>query len=161
MLILGDGKKIWSMSYEIRMPGVQYRVMTVDVAYLCRTICALSLQYYQQNPDKFHFDCTVVTQEQLFSAEHANHVLKDLIYSMDPVLNQKLNEREEQVRSFVGEHFKEEEYDGQKKERIIQAIQQSMTKQQVKEALMKSFPSEETDMIYKRLSPLIASYPDG
>lgn len=70
----------------------------------------------------------------------------------------KLDKREAQVRSFFGQHFKEKKYK-QKKEIIIQAILKSKTKQQVNNALMKSFASEETGVIYKRLSPLLASLP--
>ena len=68
----------------------------------------------------------------------------------------KPDKREAQVRSFFGQHFKEKKYK-QKKEIIIQAILKSKTKQQVNNALMKSLASEETGVIYKRLSPLLAS----
>ena len=70
----------------------------------------------------------------------------------------KLDKREAQVRSFFGQHFKEKKYN-QKKEVIIQAILKSKTKLQVNNALMKSFGSEETGVIYKRLSPLLTSLP--
>lgn len=70
----------------------------------------------------------------------------------------KPDKREAQVRSFFGQHFKEKKYK-QKKEIIIQAILKSKTKQQVNNALMKSFASEETGVIYKRLSPLLALLP--
>ena len=70
----------------------------------------------------------------------------------------KPDKREAQVRSFFGQHFKEKKYK-QKKEIIIQAILKSKTKQQVNNALMKSFASEETGVIYKRLSPLLTSLP--
>lgn len=70
----------------------------------------------------------------------------------------KPDKKEAQVRSFFGQHFKEKKYK-QKKEIIIQAILKSKTKQQVNNALMKSFASEETGVIYKRLSPLLASLP--
>ena len=68
------------------------------------------------------------------------------------------DKREAQVRSFFGQNFKEQKYK-QKKEVIIQSVLQSKTKQQVNDALMKSFGSEETGVIYKRLSPLLASLP--
>lgn len=66
--------------------------------------------------------------------------------------------RETQVRSFFGQHFKEKKY-GQKKEQIIQAVLSSVTKQQVNNALMKCFSSEEAGSIYKRLLPLLKNYP--
>lgn len=65
------------------------------------------------------------------------------------------DKREAQVRSFFGQHFKEKKYK-QKKEIIIQTVLKSETKQQVNNALMKSFGSKETGVIYKRLSPLLA-----
>lgn len=70
----------------------------------------------------------------------------------------ELDKRESQVRSFFGQHFKEKKYK-QKKEIIIQAILKSKTKQQVNDALMKSFASKETGVIYKRIFPLLASLP--
>lgn len=75
-----------------------------------------------------------------------------------PKKKTKPDKRESQIRSFFGQHFKEKRYK-QKKEIIIQAILKSKTKQQVNNALMKSFASEETGVIYKRLSPLLASLP--
>lgn len=65
---------------------------------------------------------------------------------------------EAQVRSFFGQHFKEKKY-SQKKEQIIQAVLSSVTKQQVNNALMKCFSSEEAGSIYKRLLPLLKNYP--
>ena len=212
LLIAGDGTKIWSMSSLFATPDVTYRTMMVDITYLCQTICSFSLRYYQQNADKFHFDCAVITQERLFSAENAAHASTetDLIVLAKRLLNTKLkrmgqtvqlqeaagepihvqktqtfypapaqmplsapaeqktpsvrqkksepDQREAQVRSFVDQHFKEKEY-RQQKERIIQAILRSKTKQQVNNALMQSFPSEETGAIYRRISSLIASLP--
>ena len=67
----------------------------------------------------------------------------------------KPDKREAQVRSFFGQHFKDKKYK-QNKEIIIQTVLKSKTKQQVNNALMKSFGSEETGLIYKRLSPLLA-----
>lgn len=67
----------------------------------------------------------------------------------------KPDKREAQIRSFFDQHFKEKKYK-QKKEIIIQTVLKSKTKQQVNNALMKSFASEETGAIYKRLSPLLA-----
>ncbi len=43
MLILGDGKKFWSMTSFFDTPIVKLRTMTIDVSYLCRTICDCSL----------------------------------------------------------------------------------------------------------------------
>ncbi|MDE6775827.1 MAG: hypothetical protein K2J37_05995 [Ruminococcus sp.] len=72
--------------------------------------------------------------------------------------NTKSDKREAQIRSFFGQHFKEKKYK-QKKEIIIHAVLASKTKQQVNNTLMKSFSSEDTGVIYKRLSPLLTSLP--
>lgn len=72
-----------------------------------------------------------------------------------PKKETKPDKREAQIRSFFGQHFKEKKYK-QKKEIIIQTVLNSKTKQQVNNALMKSFGSKETGEIYKRLSPLLA-----
>ena len=39
------------------------------------------------------------------------------------------------------------------------AIKKSATKQQINQALLKVFPSEETGVIYKRIKPLIKDLP--
>ena len=241
ILILGDGTKIWSMTSFIDTPIVKLRILTVDVTYLCQTICECSLWYYQQNTDKFHFDFLINTQENLLSDEcelpsgnpiiqalnqkleqkgdkqrfrefqdhntvdtfvsglnyiFSNEELKQKFQNgeeitlvrenvpttipvqqpkqVSTVKNQqapkkksistseqkkpKPDKRESQIRSFFGQHFKEKEYK-QKKEIIIQAIIKSKTKQQINNALMKSFASEDTGEIYKRLKPLIKDLP--
>ncbi|MBQ5365914.1 MAG: hypothetical protein IIU43_00365, partial [Thermoguttaceae bacterium] len=79
----------------------------------------------------------------------------------EPKTNSKKKQpdkREQQIRCFFGQNFKEEKYK-QKKEQIIQAVLSSKTKQQVNCALQKTFPSEETSVIYKRLLPLFKSLP--
>ena len=68
------------------------------------------------------------------------------------------DKREQQIRCFFGQNFKEEKYK-QKKEQIIQAVLSSKTKQQVNNALQKIFPNGEVSVIYKRLAPLLESLP--
>ena len=70
----------------------------------------------------------------------------------------RISKREAKVRSFFGQHFKERKYK-QKKEAIIQAVLTSRTRQQVNNALMQHFSSEEVGVIYKRLLPLIKPMP--
>ena len=90
----------------------------------------------------------------------------------DPVENQVKNntgqtklkqtvdneKREAQVRSFFGQHFKEKKYVEQK-EKIIQVIVESKTKQAVNNNLMKLYPNETVHVIYKRIQPLIKNLP--
>lgn len=66
--------------------------------------------------------------------------------------------REAQVRSFFGQHFKEKKYVEQK-EKIIQVIVESKTKQAVNNNLMKLYPNETVHVIYKRIQPLIKNLP--
>lgn len=240
-LLLGDGTILNSMTMFIDTPLAKLRTMTVDITYLCQTICDCSLWYYKQNPKKFQFDFLIDTQENLLSNNHnppsgnpiveaVNQKLKqkgdnrrfDEYKSPNPIesivegykyilsdddLKQKYfngeeitlvrdnpiestsvpqtkqtptekkqtvsktspkttskqkkskpDKRESQIRSFFGQHFKEKKYQ-QKKEVIIQAVLKSKTKQQVNNTLMKSFTSEDTGVIYKRLAPLLKSIP--
>ena len=57
--------------------------------------------------------------------------------------------REAQVRSFVGQQFKDKQYVSHKKH-IIEAVLKSKTKSQVNNRLMKIFSTEETSIIYKK-----------
>ena len=66
--------------------------------------------------------------------------------------------REAQVRSFVGQQFKDKQYVSHKKH-IIEAVLKSKTKCQVNNRLMKIFSTEETSIIYKKLKPLIKDLP--
>ena len=55
-------------------------------------------------------------------------------------------------------HFKEKKYVEQK-EKIIQVIVESKTKQAVNNNLMKLYPNETVHVIYKRIQPLIKNLP--
>lgn len=173
-LVLGDGKDLWSMTMLVASPIVNYRAIQVEVTYLCQTICDCALWYYQNNKEKFSFNFSVITQEELFSEDKKPPEFSE---TMVKLLNQKLKsepadviaekcnrfmkaqaKKEAQVRSFFGQHFKEPEY-RQKKEQIIQAVLQSTTKNQVNMALQKVFSNEKTSIIYKRFAPFIASWP--
>ena len=68
------------------------------------------------------------------------------------------DKREQQIRCFFGQNFKEEKYK-QKKEQIIQAVLSSGTRSLVNNALQKIFKNEDVSVIYKRLSPLLESLP--
>ncbi len=66
--------------------------------------------------------------------------------------------REAQIRSFLGQHFKENEYI-EHKEDIIQTVLNGKTRQQINTKLMKFYPSETVGKIYKKLQPLIKGLP--
>ncbi|SNU08207.1 hypothetical protein SAMN06297422_11646 [Lachnospiraceae bacterium] len=66
--------------------------------------------------------------------------------------------RENQIRSFFGQHFKKQFY-RDNKETIIYAVLKSKTKQQVNNKLQKVFPNKEAGEIYQKLLPLIKDMP--
>lgn len=70
----------------------------------------------------------------------------------------KISKRENQIRSFFGQYFKENKYK-KEKEYIIQIVLNAKTKQQVNTSLMKKFSSSDTGVIYKRILPLIKELP--
>lgn len=240
LLVLGDGSAIWSITNLISTPHATVRTLTVDITYLCRTICECSLWYYKHNKDKFRFNFRVVTQEKLLnkllsfgneedtredaadrskeksvSVDVGERVINgpednplDLIskglshIQADEDLKQKVSEaksnksakntptqplpksdsekksaannqktepktnakkkqpdkREQEIRCFFGQNFKEEKYK-QKKEQIIQAVLSSGTRSLVNNALQKIFKNADVSVIYKRLSPLLKSLP--
>ena len=61
-------------------------------------------------------------------------------------------------KAFSKQHFKEKKYVEQK-EKIIQVIVESKTKQAVNNNLMKLYPNETVHVIYKRIQPLIKNLP--
>lgn len=208
-LVLGDGKKFWSVTTNIDTPDVSLRVMTINVTYLCQKICDCALWYYNNNRDKFHFDFHIfmeddmldpLTEEKLNSdpilqalnqklnssgskynlkAEANENLTKEIMQVQEKAIHalfdspidsnqgqdvkssgaeKKHSKREAQVRSFFGQHFKENKYSS-KKEAIVQAVLKSKNKQQVNNVLMKTFSSDDTGVIYKRLKPLIKDMP--
>lgn len=68
------------------------------------------------------------------------------------------NKREQQLRSFFGENFKEKKYKSNR-ETIITAVLESETKTALNNTLMKYFPGEEVKVIYKRLKPFLKEMP--
>ncbi|MBP5495464.1 MAG: hypothetical protein J6X97_10230 [Lachnospiraceae bacterium] len=68
-IILGDATRLWMCSRHIDSPveNINYREMTVEIYYLCDSICSCALWYYQHNKDKFKFDINVVSQEDYLS----------------------------------------------------------------------------------------------
>lgn len=69
-----------------------------------------------------------------------------------------VSKRENQLRSFFGQHFKKQVYKDNK-EIIINAVLKSKTKQQVNNKLQKAFPNKEAGEIYNKLLPFIKDMP--
>ena len=71
----------------------------------------------------------------------------------------KTNQREAQIRSFFGQHFRDKKYKKHKDE-IIQAVLKAKSKQQVNNNLMKIYNAGNiVREIYKKLKPLIKDLP--
>lgn len=85
-LVLGDGTEIWSASSCIQSSLVTYRIMLIDVTYLCKTICEYALWYYNNNRERFDFKIPVITQDKFANPDpriYESNVFVD-------VLNDKL-----------------------------------------------------------------------
>ncbi len=67
ILILGDGTVIQEFTLDANMDHgeVKYRIIMVDISYLCNCLCDVALWYYEHNKDRFSFDISVISQEQL------------------------------------------------------------------------------------------------
>lgn len=74
-------------------------------------------------------------------------------------MSKKTDKKEEQIRSFFGQHFKEPEYT-KHKEQIIQVLLDGKTKQQVHNGLMKIYREGKTvGKIMKKCKPLLKELP--
>jgi Protein of unknown function DUF88. len=75
-------------------------------------------------------------------------------------VSKKTNNREAQIRSFFGQHFKEPEYT-KHKEQIIRVLLDGKTKQQVNNGLMKIYrqSGETVGRIVKKCKPLLKELP--
>lgn len=71
---------------------------------------------------------------------------------------QSVPNREQQIRCFFGQNFKEQKYREQK-EKIIEAVLSGKTKTQVNVQLLKSFPGSDVKEIYGRLKPMLEGLP--
>ena len=103
-LMLGDGTVLQTFALNIEA-GTQetgkitYRMIIVDVTYLCDSICDCALWYYENNQEKFKFSFNVITQEEFMnpSEEALQFAEGDVLAN---ILNQKL-EKEGSKKRFV------------------------------------------------------------
>ena len=104
ILMLGDGTVLQTFALNIEV-GTQktgkitYRMITVDITYLCDSICDCALGYYENNREKFKFNFNVITQEEFIhlSEEVLQFTQGDAYVN---ILNQKL-ENEGSTRRFA------------------------------------------------------------
>lgn len=94
IFFLGDGTVLQTVTLNIeagtqKTGKITYKVMTVDITYLCDSICDCALWYYENNREKFKFSFNVITQEEfLHPSEEALQLAQgDFIAN---ILNQKL-----------------------------------------------------------------------
>lgn len=104
ILMLGDGTDLQVATINIEAGTkeagkITYRMITVNVTYLCDSICDCVLWYYKNNQKKFKFDFNVVTQEEWRhpSEEELQFANGDVFAK---ILNHKL-EKENSKRRFV------------------------------------------------------------
>lgn len=121
ILVLGDGTQIWDSSINIDLGDgkLTFKAITVDVTWLCNTICDGALRYYENNADKFEFKFDVITQDEFINlSEEAKEVVEgDFLVKL---LNQKLetigstsrviesNKPMESIRQGLGKIFSDE-----------------------------------------------------
>ena len=94
ILMLGDGTVLQSVTLNIEA-GTQetgkitYRMIIVDITYLCDSICDCVLWYYENHQEKFKFNFDVITQEEfMHPSEEALQFAQGNVFAK--ILNQKL-----------------------------------------------------------------------
>ncbi len=104
--MLGDGTVIQTITMNIEAGAhktgeITYKMITVDVTYLCDSICDCALWYYENNQNKFTFNFSIITQEELMSPseETLQFTQGDVLAE---ILNQKL-EKEGSTKRFVAD----------------------------------------------------------
>ena len=104
ILMLGDGTVLHTVTFNIEAGTEEtgkttYRMITVDVTYLCDSICDCALWYYENNQEKFKFNVNVITQEEfIHPSEEALQFAKGNVCAN--ILNQKL-EKEGSTKRFL------------------------------------------------------------
>ncbi len=88
VLVLGDGTEIWDSTLNIDMGHgkVTFKLILVDITFLCNNLCDVALWYYQNNKDGFKFHFSVLTQEEFMNPPKEN-LEGDILVK---VLNKKL-----------------------------------------------------------------------
>lgn len=70
-------------------------MITIDVTYLCNSICDYVLWYYENNQVKFKFDFDVITQEEFMNPSEEAHQFAHGDAFVN-ILDQKLEKKEAQ-----------------------------------------------------------------
>ncbi|MBO4845500.1 MAG: hypothetical protein J5525_04250 [Lachnospiraceae bacterium] len=67
ILVLGEGKIMTHLTFNAQIPhkDIHYKMMAVDVTYLCGILCDCAVWYYEANKEKFIESYTTVEQKDL------------------------------------------------------------------------------------------------
>ena len=67
LLVLGDGTIVNQMTFNLASAdgSLDYKMISIDITYLCELICVNALQYYEENRSKFRPKVCAITQEEL------------------------------------------------------------------------------------------------
>lgn len=109
VFILGDGTLTHSTSLNITA-GTQetgkytYKLIAVDITYLCGIICDAALQYYEKNRGRFKFNFEFIMQEELAADDPSSSFSPGELFAK--LLNQKL-EKEGSTKRFVRKETQE------------------------------------------------------
>lgn len=68
LLFVGDSRGMQEIAISTK--GYLGKALIIDVSYLCGLLCDSAITYYENNMDKFNFNYTVITEEDLFG-EHS------------------------------------------------------------------------------------------
>lgn len=102
LLLLGDGTALQTATINIEAGTpetgkITYRMITVDVTYLCKSICDCALWYYENNQEKFKFNFDVITQEEFMNpSPEAIQFAQGNVYAK--ILNRKLEKEGSTMR---------------------------------------------------------------
>ena len=66
VLLWGNGENIQDMTLTVLFRSVNFRLIMVDVTYLCELLCECSLEYYNNNRERFKNNSSIIPQEYLF-----------------------------------------------------------------------------------------------
>lgn len=74
ILVLGDGTEILDASIKIRHGKYTFKMIIVDITYLCTSISECALRYYEKNKEKFEFSFDVMTQDEFMDSNPPKEV---------------------------------------------------------------------------------------
>lgn len=95
---------------------------------------------------------------QITTKDYEEYSKKEIAKKSSGVKKLQKSKWELKIRSFFGQHIKEQKYKD-KKEEIIKIVLEAKSKSEVNNKLMNMFRDEELKLLYKELKPLIKDLP--